>query len=175
MSLEVSALRALAHPIRLRMLSLLTGAPMCAADIARELGITQANASYHLRQLAAAGEVVEAGERRVRGGVAKLYRHPWDHDRHPTGEGSGDRLSLEAFAAEMTRRAGQRAPRGKAAFTDAELWVEPQLWAQVVRAVAEASSRLHAAAHPPRTAGTVRVSMTTVLFQMRADDPPLAR
>ena len=174
MSLEVSALRALAHPVRLRMLSLLTGAPMCAADIARELGITQANASYHLRQLAAAGEVVAAGERRVRGGVAKLYRHPWDRDRHADDDASTDRSTVDAFAAELIRRAGQRAP-GRQAFTDAELWVEPQLWAEVVRAVGEASSRLHAAAHPPRTAGTVRVSMTTALFEMRSADPPDSR
>jgi len=150
------------------MLSLLTGAPMCAADIARELGITQANASYHLRQLAAAGEVVEAGERRVRGGVAKLYRHPWEHDRYAAGDARGGRLALDAFAAEMIRRAAQRA-EGQQTLTDAELWVEPQVWAEVVQSVGEASRRLHATAHAPRTAGTVRVSMTTALFEMRPD------
>ena len=77
MSLEVGGLRALAHPVRLRILSLLTGTALSAAEIARELGISHANASYHVRQLAAAGELVEAGEERIRGGVAKRYRHPW--------------------------------------------------------------------------------------------------
>ena len=45
MSLEVSGLRALAHPVRLRILSLLTGTELSAAEIARELGLTHANAS----------------------------------------------------------------------------------------------------------------------------------
>ena len=40
MSLGVTGqMRALAHPTRLRILSLLTGAPMTAAEVARELGM----------------------------------------------------------------------------------------------------------------------------------------
>ena len=75
---RVSSMRATAHPVRLRILSLLTGAEMSAAELARELGISHANASYHLRTLASAGLVVEAGEQKIRGGVAKRYRHPWE-------------------------------------------------------------------------------------------------
>ena len=67
----VSSLRAVAHPLRLRILSLLTGAELSAAEVARELDVTHANASYHLRVLADAGEVVVAGEEKIRGGVAK--------------------------------------------------------------------------------------------------------
>ncbi|MGW5673350.1 helix-turn-helix domain-containing protein, partial [Micromonospora sp. NPDC003776] len=48
-------LRALAHPVRLRMLSLLWGAPLSAAALARELAISHALASQHLRRLDAAG------------------------------------------------------------------------------------------------------------------------
>ena len=48
---QLSSLRSVAHPLRLRMLSLLTGTSMSAAEVARELEITHANASYHLRQL----------------------------------------------------------------------------------------------------------------------------
>ncbi len=61
---DVRGLRAGAHPVRLRILSLLTGSAMSAAEIARELDLTHANASYHLQVLARAGEVVEAGGRR---------------------------------------------------------------------------------------------------------------
>ena len=60
------------------MLSLLTGAPMSAAEVARELGLTHANASYHLRQLLAAGLLVVAGEETIRGGRAKRYRYDVD-------------------------------------------------------------------------------------------------
>ena len=72
-----NALRAVAHPVRLQMLSLLTGTELSAAEVARELGITHANASYHLRTLLDAGELVIASEEKIRGGVAKRYRHPW--------------------------------------------------------------------------------------------------
>lgn len=78
MSLEVSRLRARAHPVRLQMLSLLTGSAMSAAELARELGLTQANASYHLRMLVRAGLVTPAGQERVRGGTAKRYRYDVD-------------------------------------------------------------------------------------------------
>jgi DNA-binding transcriptional ArsR family regulator len=47
------AIRALAHPVRLDLQSLLgREGPMTAADAARRLGISQALASHHLRQLA---------------------------------------------------------------------------------------------------------------------------
>src|ERR1700761_6865199 len=72
---DQAALRAMAHPIRLQIMSLLTGAPMPAAEVARELGITHANASYHLRNLLAGGMIVAAGEEKIRGGLAKRYRY----------------------------------------------------------------------------------------------------
>lgn len=157
--------------MRLQMLSLLTGTSMCAADIARELGITQANASYHLRQLSAAGEVVAAGERRVRGGVAKLYRHPWESQRQGLSNDVAARQHfVRLLAAELVRRDAER-DEGPSTDTDAELWVQPQQWTEAVRAVGQASTRLHAAAQAPRSPGTVRVSMTTALFQMTANNP----
>ena len=64
---EGSVLRVLAHPLRLRILSLLTGAPFSAMELSRELSISRAMASYHLRQLYAAG-VIELAEVRPRNG-----------------------------------------------------------------------------------------------------------
>jgi predicted ArsR family transcriptional regulator len=47
------AIRAMAHPVRLDLQNLLgREGPMTAADAARQLGISQALASHHLRQLA---------------------------------------------------------------------------------------------------------------------------
>ncbi|MEI8412628.1 MULTISPECIES: ArsR/SmtB family transcription factor [unclassified Kribbella] len=47
------AIRAMAHPVRLDLLTLLgREGPLTAADAARTLGISQALASHHLRQLA---------------------------------------------------------------------------------------------------------------------------
>jgi DNA-binding transcriptional ArsR family regulator len=166
---QVSSLRAVAHPLRLQILSLLTGTEMSAAEVARELGVTHANASYHLRVLADAGELVVAGKEKIRGGVAKRYRHPWE--RGLAGEQRANRggpedfgLYVRAMADEMVRRA---ALRGQGAWlTDAELWVEPEVWSRAVELVMEASRLVHDRARPPHTAGTVHVNLSAALFRM---------
>ena len=61
--------------MRLRILSLLTAEAMSAAEVARTLDLTHANASYHLRVLLDAGELVVESEEKIRGGVAKRYRY----------------------------------------------------------------------------------------------------
>ena len=83
----------MAHPVRLQMLSLLTGSSLTAADVARELGLTHANASYHLRNLLNAGLIRQAGEERIRGGVAKRYRYDADRDRERDRERGGSRTA----------------------------------------------------------------------------------
>ncbi len=56
-------LRALAHPVRLRMLGLLrVDGPATATTLATRLGLNSGATSYHLRQLAQHGFVVEADE-----------------------------------------------------------------------------------------------------------------
>jgi DNA-binding transcriptional ArsR family regulator len=172
MSLEVSGLRAIAHPVRLQMLSLLTGTEMSAAEIARELDITQANASYHLRVLAAAGRVVEAGEEKIRGGIAKRYRHPWEADTGPrrsahTPEDS--ELFLQAMSQEMIRRHAL-ATGGPSYSVDAEMWLDPADWEEVLAVMRQAAELIHKAARPPRTEGTVHVSMSSVAFPMEFGD-----
>lgn len=60
---DPGVLRAIAHPLRNRILTELTATgPMRAADIARELGIPANQASFHLRQLARYGLVEEDRE-----------------------------------------------------------------------------------------------------------------
>lgn len=56
-------LRAIAHPVRNRILTELTATgPARAADLAKDLGIPANQASFHLRQLAKYGVVQEAPE-----------------------------------------------------------------------------------------------------------------
>lgn len=58
--LDARNLRGLAHPLRLRMLGLLReGGPATATQLAARLGESSAATSYHLRQLAEYGFVVE--------------------------------------------------------------------------------------------------------------------
>jgi DNA-binding transcriptional ArsR family regulator len=166
---RISALRAVAHPVRLQILSLLTGTAMSAAEVARELGLTHANASYHLRVLADAGTLEEAGEERIRGGIAKRYRHPWQQPERPTSKPSaGDLvLHLRAMAEELVRRGAMRRPATKTFTSDAEMWVAPEVWEEVEDLVRRAASLVHDRAQPPRTPGTIHVNLTAAAFQMQ--------
>ena len=168
---RVVSLRALAHPVRLQMLSLLTGAPMSAAEVARELGLTHANASYHLRQLLAAGQLVEAGEETIRGGRAKRYRYDVDAPGATSSE-PWERVSYyRLLADEMLRRSASNDPDARQTSTDAELWVAPDDWAQALDLINEAMAHLHRVALPPRAAGAAHVSVSVAMFAM-ADPPP---
>lgn len=165
-------LRALAHPLRLQMLSLLTAAPASAAELARGVGCTHANASYHLRALEAAGLVELDSERSVRGGRERRYRvtplpanQPADQPAEQTDGDLGGAWPA-ALSAELQRRWPSRTA-GPRASADAELWVDPAVWEQVVADVREAMQLLHGAARPPLTEGTVRTSTTAALFRMQ--------
>ena len=164
------SLRAMAHPVRLQMLSLLTGADLSAAEVARELDITHANASYHLRLLQEAGLLEVAGEERIRGGVAKRYRHPWEeHTRRQGRPSEQDReMWARALAEELVRRVRLTDPGRPGHSTDAELWVTPEDYEAARASLNQASTRLHAGAQPPRTPGTIRTGFTAALFQMRS-------
>lgn len=162
------ALRATAHPVRLRILSLLTGAEMSAAEVARELDLTHANASYHLRLLLGAGQLEVASEERIRGGIAKRYRHPWQEQSTRERSTPAGRVAVaRAMAAELVRRVGEWGGR-PGSFTDAELWVSEEDYLAVRVSLREASERLHATAQPPRTEGTIKIAMTAALFEMRS-------
>lgn len=167
-------LRATAHPIRLQLLSLLTGSAMSAAEAGRELRLSQASASYHLRVLERAGMIRVVEVIRLRGGEAKRYRHessaqPFRHHASADpGAGSAEERALyvEALAAELRRRSASRAD-GPQVTTDAELWVDPRVWDRVVMLVGGASALLHAEAQAPRSPGTGPVSMTAALFALK--------
>ncbi|MFF4283899.1 ArsR/SmtB family transcription factor [Streptomyces sp. NPDC001633] len=62
--LDAKGLRALAHPVRVQLVGLLRkNGPSTATRLAERLGVNSGTASYHLRQLAAAGFVEEEPER----------------------------------------------------------------------------------------------------------------
>ena len=169
MSDDVRALRAAAHPVRLQILSLLTSTAMSAAEVARELGITHANASYHLRVLLDADELVEAGEERIRGGIAKRYRHPWQERSRSHARG-GRELQVRAMVQELQRRFAAVDPQARMTLSDAELWVEPEVWERALLLMVEGAELIHAQARPPGTEGTQRVAVTMAAFGMKEAD-----
>lgn len=173
---RLTLLRALAHPARLQILSLLTGAAMSAAEVARELGTTQANASYHLRRLHAAGEVELVEEVSIRGGTARRFRCAPFRDEPPTagaprGGGAEEQAFFAALSGELMRRAAARQRDDRSINVDAELWVAPEVWDAAVARVTAVADDLHQQAVAPRTPGAVRTSTTLALFTM----DPMAR
>jgi DNA-binding transcriptional ArsR family regulator len=168
MSLDVATrqqqLRALSHPLRLRILSLLTGAAMSTAELARELELSHAAVSFHVRQLVQAGYLELAETRSVRGGKERRYRYRRSGSH--TGWALEDPiLAVQAAAAELERRLATGAIRWRL-FGDAELWVDSQVWEDAVSRVAAAVNVLHDAASAPHTPGAVHVNATTVLFSV---------
>jgi len=162
-----AALRAMAHPVRLRILSLLTSAPLTAAEVARELGLTHANASYHLRTLHSAGIIVVAGEEKIRGGVAKRYRYDAARDVVPETDDQRRALFV-ALGNELVRRTAEGIFTSKGLLGDGEFWVEREKWGELRDRLAEVVDELHRVAQPPRTPGTIRTSTTVAMFEMES-------
>jgi DNA-binding transcriptional ArsR family regulator len=162
----VARLRATAHPLRLRMLSLLTAEAMSAAEVARALDLTHANASYHLRVLLDADQLVVVGEEKVRGGVAKRYRY--DATRSvPTGSsGSTDRIADARAAATEIERRLLEVTTGPSYYGDLETWVPVEAFRRALSLMQEASAVLHEEARPAGTPDTVHLSATIQAFTM---------
>ncbi len=94
---DLTALRALAHPVRLRMLGMLRlDGPATATRLADRLGLNSGATSYHLRQLARHGfiaEVEDAGSKRDRWWQASHEVTHLDEDSE-TGEALAVGLAL---------------------------------------------------------------------------------
>ena len=166
MSLEASQrkLRALSHPVRLRILSMVTGTAMSSAELARELDMNHAAVSFHVRKLVDAGYLELAETRSVHGGHERRYRQR--AAGMPQWQQEDPRLTVRAVSDEVARRASETAPTAWRLFGDAELWVDPAVWEDVVTRMATAMEDLHAAAHRAHAPGTVHVSATAMLFTL---------
>jgi predicted ArsR family transcriptional regulator len=170
MSLEIQeqliSLRAMAHPLRLQMLSLTTGAALSAAELAEELGIAHAAASYHARQLVEAGllQVVEDdGERSGPGRPPVRYRY--DHRRGGHLDRSSDAEALwAATAQDMQRRVRMRTRHHVGA--DAEVWLAPEDFEEARALAQQLSDLIHERAQRPRAEGAVHASVSVYAFEL---------
>lgn len=90
---DPTALKALAHPLRLQILGLLRlDGPATASGLAARLGLNSGATSYHLRQLAHHGFIVEDAER----GNARDRWWRAAHESTSFGADTGDGEALEA-------------------------------------------------------------------------------
>lgn len=167
---QPGTLRILAHPVRLRILSALTGRALSIAEIARELGIRHANASYHVRQLASVGLIRLTPDRgrRARGGGGPERRYTYAAEQIDKVDDDPEARPLlyRALVDELLRRSAADSGSGSRTLADAELWVCPQLWTDVVTRVRDAVDDLHRGARPPESGGSVPVSATVAMFRM---------
>jgi DNA-binding transcriptional ArsR family regulator len=114
--LDISAVRALTHPLRLRLLDLLRfEGPSTATLLAGQVGESSGSTSYHLRQLARHGFIEEAAHR---GGRERWWRYQEHRDevaQEDISSGSvrtllGELLSREAYALDGYLAADARDP-----------------------------------------------------------------
>lgn len=166
---DLDGLRVVAHPLRLRLLSLLTGETLSAAEAARALGESQANVSYHLRRLAQAGLVDLVEQTAVRGGLAKRYRHnPASGESLTPGDTDAHRALMATLATELTRRASEYQAGAPVVFTDAEVWVSADAWRHIQDLTRALGVAIHAAAGASDEAHPVRISTTLAAFELKA-------
>ena len=93
---DPTALKALAHPVRLRMLGMLRlDGPATASGLAARLKLNSGATSYHLRQLALHGFIVEDAER----GNARERWWRAAHESTSFGDGDDGDEALEAGVA----------------------------------------------------------------------------
>ncbi|MEO8423154.1 MAG: winged helix-turn-helix domain-containing protein [Actinomycetota bacterium] len=172
----VEAMRAVAHPTRLRMLDLLRQEPLSASELARRLGIRFGSARFHLQQLVRGGLAIPAGDRRVRGGLELLFSAPADVwvDIDPNEPGTTAALH-RALAGELGRRL-QRSARDRRAEDSAvdivalrEIRLRPDDRVQAERIAEEALKRIHALSASREEADAEPITLGLFLFRTARD------
>ncbi len=184
--LDLASLRALAHPLRVRLLGLLREhGPSTATLLGRRVGQSSGVTSYHLRQLALHGfvaEDVERGNQRERWWRA-AHRSTW-FDSADGGDPAVQALGeeyLRAVAGSYTERMARfldgsstfRAVMGPDwddawTLSDTMLALTPQQGRQVVEALTDVLSRFPAAEPGRPPSGRQRVA---VQFQVLPQVP----
>ncbi|MGA4670153.1 ArsR/SmtB family transcription factor [Propionibacteriaceae bacterium Y1923] len=141
---NMEQLRAVAHPTRIRIMTLLAyQGPLRATDLGEPLGLAPNAVSYHLRILARAGLVTEAT------GVGQDKRERWWQTAHARYEidDPGQAPQLFTHIRQVVERAlGQAVqsdlPEGsKPALSFASAWLPPAEFDQVLGAVGAATEK----------------------------------
>ena len=171
------AMRALAHPTRVRMLHLLRAERLSASELARRLGIRFGSAQYHLRSLERAGIALRVGERSRRGGTEILFEVPhglWV-DVEPDAPLGVRQAMNRAYVAELLRRMDEAATERHDVDHDVLSTREIELDAEGIDAANEAVHdflhRLDELALTRPTKGSATFTVGTLLLQMPRQMP----
>jgi DNA-binding transcriptional ArsR family regulator len=108
---DTAVLQSMSHPLRLRLLGLLrVYGPSTATKLAERVGESSGLTSYHLRQLAAAGLIAEAGPEEITGLVRTGGRERWWRASHeatrlespPSGDEAAEAASMDFWHAVLS-------------------------------------------------------------------------
>jgi DNA-binding transcriptional ArsR family regulator len=158
-------LRALSHPLRLRILGMVTARAVSATEVAAATGVAHAAASYHLRQLATAGLIRAVDEPDRNRSPGRGRPHQRYAMRREALRGLGPRsvrLLDRRFLSELERKLGHA---GTKRMTDAEAWLRPADWRKLRALVEEAGKIVHSRALRPGAPRSKHVSLTSVLLE----------
>lgn len=179
------AMRALAHPLRLRLHALVgREGSLTAADAARQLGISQALASHHLRQLAKYGYIErgEPGDNRERPWRVTATSTTWDPGATSDGWESMEvleRVVLDRIAAQFAdwqQRRGDADPgwgehtgisQSMVYLTLAEMIELEQAWLALIEPLAR---RRPIGGHEKRPADAIPVDVTLIATPLRTTE-----
>jgi DNA-binding transcriptional ArsR family regulator len=179
------AMRALAHPLRLRLHALVgREGSLTAADAARQLGISQALASHHLRQLAKYGYVErgEPGDHRERPWRVTATSNSWEPGSTAEGWESMEMLERVVLDRAATQFADWQQRRADAEpgwaehtgisqsmvyLTLEEMTELERAWSALIEPLAR---RRPIGAHDKRPAGAVPVDITLIAAPLRTTE-----
>ncbi|MFG1807328.1 ArsR/SmtB family transcription factor [Streptomyces sp. NPDC049040] len=161
--LDAKGLRALAHPVRVQLVGLLRRhGPSTATRLAERLGVNSGTASYHLRQLGAAGFVEEDTER----GNARerwwrsVHRTFWFNDQDLAEQEPEAALAYQQSVAAIHTLRTQQTLNG--------LRTMPRAWRNTFD-MSDWALRL-----TPEEAATLYQELADVIGRYRRDDPETA-
>lgn len=143
---------------------MVTARPVSAAEVSTATRIAHAAASYHLRQLAAAGLVqpVPGTQRKHRRGRPQR-RYEMSDDAFKGLDRRGLRLLDRAFLAELERRLRER--RTTRTVTNAEVWLAARDHRRLRKLLQEVDALVHGQARAPHSTGLRHLSVTTLLLE----------
>jgi DNA-binding transcriptional ArsR family regulator len=176
--------KALAHPIRVRIMGLLEQRSMSPKEMAQKLGMPIENVSYHVRQLRDFGLIRLERKRQVRGAVEHYYRAmarpritaaAWEQlpeivKEAMTGANLGQVTDVVARAAEQGKFT-----RPESYLSRRPLVVDEQGYAEASNAITEVLERLAAieaeSAKRIRKQGTDEIPAVVVAMLFDAPEP----
>jgi DNA-binding transcriptional ArsR family regulator len=181
--------KAMAHPLRVRILETLDGRVASPSEMADELGVPVQNVSYHVHQLASLGLIKLVKKTHVRGAIEHHYRA--EERPHITDAGWANvpgfvqEAMVGAWLEQVSGEVNAAAAAGGFGRSDihisrTELELDERGWADVARELARALERIDkiqgaTSKRLAKTEHAERLRTTAVLMHFERAEVPASR